>query len=147
MFPLANVWLLFVVAPIVGREIPAAHLCDDERPDAVEQFDTWLAPYRQRWGVSGEVILRRLLDAGRLSHESYTAYRAHVRGMADEKDEATGNRAYRHREPKHIFGDMFVGTVLNALGARRITATKACSYLDGLKLSDLHTLERHVAGA
>jgi hypothetical protein len=67
--------------------------------------------------------------------------------MADDEEEAGGNRAYRHREPKHIFGDMFVGTVLNALNARRITATKACSYLDGLKLSDLHTLERHVAGA
>jgi Zn-dependent peptidase ImmA (M78 family) len=113
----------------------------------VQQFDAWLAPYRQRWGVSGEVILRRLLDAGRLARDDYTAYRAHVRGMADDEEEAGGNRAYRHREPKHIFGDMFVGTVLNALNARRITATKACSYLDGLKLSDLHTLERHVAGA
>lgn len=130
--------------------VPDARLAlvrDDDRPDAVEQFDMWLAPYRQRWGVSGEVILRRLLDAGRLPRESYTAYRAHVRGMADDEDDARGSRAYRHREPKHIFGDMFVGTVLNALGARRITATKACSYLDGLKLSDLHTLERHVAGA
>lgn len=118
---------------------------DDERPASVEHFDTWLAPYRQRWGVSGEMILRRLMDAGRLTQDRYGAYRGHVRGLvADE--EARGNRAYRHREPKHIFGDAFVRTVLDALGARRITATKACSYLDGLKLSDLHQLERHVAG-
>lgn len=130
--------------------VPDARLAlvrDDERPNGVDQFDAWLAPYRQRWGVSGEVILRRLLDAGRLARDDYTAYRAHVRGMADDEEEAGGNRAYRHREPKHIFGDMFVGTVLNALNARRITATKACLYLDGLKLSDLHSLERHVAGA
>ena len=54
---------------------------------------------------------------------------------------------YRDREPKNIFGDIFVRTVLNALGSRKITATKACSYLDGLKLADLHSLERYVAGA
>ena len=130
--------------------VPDARLAlvrDDERPDSVQQFDAWLAPYRQRWGVSGEVILRRLLDAGRLERDDYTAYRAHVRGMANDVEEAGGNRAYRHREPKHIFSDMFVGTILNALNARRITATKACSYLNGLKLSDLRTLARHVAGS
>jgi Zn-dependent peptidase ImmA (M78 family) len=120
---------------------------DEERPAAVEQYDTWLTHFRQRWGVSGEVILRRLLDAGRLPQERYSAYRAYVRGLSFDDDEASGSRAYRHREPKHIFGDRFVRTVLGALSARRITATKACSYLDGLKLADLRSLERHVAGA
>ena len=119
---------------------------DDEQPAAVEHLDTWLAAYRQRWGVSGEVILRRLLDTGRLTQDRYTAYRAYVRGLVFDDEDSGGNRAYRHREPKHIFGDMFVRTVLSAFGARRITATKACSYLDGLKLSDLRSLERHVAG-
>lgn len=123
-----------------------AQIRDGEQPAAVEHFDTWLAQYRQRWGVSGEVILRRLLDAGRLPQERYTAYRAHVRQLPFD-DEAAGSRVYRHREPKHIFGDTFVRTVLDALNARRITTTKACSYLDGLKLTDLHSLERHVAGA
>ncbi len=124
-----------------------AQVRDDERPGAVEHFDTWLAQYRQRWGVSTEVILRRLLDSRRLPQERYTAYRAYVRGLSFDDDEGTGSRAYRHREPKHIFGDTFVRTVLGAFEARKITATKACSYLDGLKLSDLHSLERHVAGA
>ena len=124
-----------------------AQIRDDERPISVENFDTWLAQYRQRWGVSGEVILRRLLDVGRLPQERYTAYRAHIRSLSFDDDEATGTRIYRHREPKHIFGDTFVRTVLGALNTRRITATKACSYLDGLKLSDLRSLERHLAGA
>lgn len=123
-----------------------AQVRDVERPIAVEFFDAWLAPYRQRWGVSGEVILRRLLDAGRLSQDLYAAYRNHVRGLSIDEDEAGGSRAYRYREPKHIFGDRFVRTVLTAFGTRRITATKACAYLDGLRLSDLHNLERHVAG-
>lgn len=131
--------------------VPNARLAqvrDDDRPNAVELFDSWLAPYRQKWGVSGEVILRRLLDAGRLSQVHYKAYRAYVHGQTfNDDDEGGGSRAYRYREPKHIFGDMFVRTVLTAFGSRRITATKACSYLDGLKLSDLHHLERHIAGA
>lgn len=124
-----------------------AQIRDGERPAAVEHYDMWLAQYRQRWGVSGEVILRRLMDVGRLPQELYTAYRAYVHGLPFDDEEATGSRAYRHREPKHIFGDAFVRTVLGALNARRITATKACSYLDGLKLTDLRSLERHVAGA
>lgn len=122
-----------------------AQIRDDERPAIVGHFDAWLTPYRQRWGVSVEMILRRLMDAGRLAQDDYAAYRNHLRGLAVD-DEEGGSRAYRHREPKHIFGDGFVRTVLDALGARRITATKACSYLDGLKLSDLQQLERHVAG-
>ena len=131
---------------LLVSDVMLAQIRDDERPAAIENFDTWLAAHRQRWGVSGEVILRRLLDSGRLTQEKYAAYRAHVRGLVVEDDDSGGNRSYRHREPKHIFGDMFVRTVLSAFGARRITATKACSYLDGLKLTDLHSLERHVAG-
>ena len=53
---------------------------------------------------------------------------------------------YRHREPSHIFGDRFVRTVLDALNNRYITLAKASSYLDGLKINDLHQLERHYAG-
>lgn len=120
---------------------------DAERPARVEAFDAWLTPYRRAWGVSSEVILRRLLDAGRLSQDVYTKFRAHVQGLVFNDEEGGGSRAYRHREPKHIFGDSYVRTVLTALDARRITTTKACLYLDGLKLSDLHSLERHVASA
>jgi hypothetical protein len=36
--------------------------------------------------------------------------------------------------------------VLDALSGRYITLTKASSYLDGLKINDLHQLERHYAG-
>jgi hypothetical protein len=53
---------------------------------------------------------------------------------------------YRHREPKHVFGDMFVRTVLDALSARHITLAKASDYLDRLRIDDLHRLEQHYAG-
>lgn len=118
---------------------------DVDRPSDVSRYDGWLEPQRRAWGVSGEVILRRLLDAGRLPQGQYEAYRQ-WRNQTAATQEPGGNRKYRHREPKHIFGDTYVRTVLDALYARHITLTKASSYLDSLKIKDLHQLERHYAG-
>ena len=120
-------------------------LRDDERPANVMNYDEWLKPLCKMLGVSTEVILRRLLEAGRIEQDEYAAYRAYVASLP-VRDEEGGNRMYRFREPKHIFGETYVRTVLDALSARRITTTKASSYLDGIKLSDIHQLERHIAG-
>lgn len=118
---------------------------DATRPKDVDQYDDWLAWCSKAWGVSSEVVLRRLLDSGRLPQRQYTAYRNWRAGLQFPQLDG-GSRAYRHREPKHIFGDTFVRTVLGALSGRRITLAKASSYLDGLKINDLHQLERHYAG-
>lgn len=118
---------------------------DAHRSEDVSEYDDWLERPRRAWGVSSEMILRRLLDAGRLSQRQYTAYRR-WRGQLEIPEEEGGSRLYRHREPKHIFGDTFVRTVLDALHARRVTLAKASSYLDSLKIRDLHQLERHYAG-
>ncbi len=118
---------------------------DAERPGEVSQYDDWLEQQRKAWGVSGEVILRRLMDAGRLPQSRYTDYRRWwAQSTVIPKD--GGSRSYRHREPKHVFGDTFVRTVLDALNARHITLAKASTYLDSLKITDLHQLERHYAG-
>lgn len=118
---------------------------DDERPADVAEFDDWLQPQRRAWGVSGEMILRRLMDTGRLSNAAYAAYRqwSQQRAIPEKKG---GSREHRNREPRHIFGDGYVRTVLEAMNARRITLAKASSYLDNLKISDLHKLERFYAG-
>ena len=128
--------------------VPEAFLVgidDTDRPDDVAEYDAWLARQRKAWGVSGEVILRRLLDSGRLSQANYAAYRKWRTNLVIPQADAGGAR-HRHREPKHIFGNTFVRTVLDALSGRYITLTKASSYLDGLKINDLHQLERHYAG-
>ena len=122
-----------------------ASIRDEERPDDVARYDEWLSGPRKDWGVSAEMILRRLLDAGRLAQSRYNAYRHWLEELIVIQTES-GSREYRHREPKHIFGDTFVRTVLDALNARQITLTKASSYLDSLKIKDLHKLERHYAG-
>ncbi len=119
---------------------------DADRPAEATGFDDWLAEQRKAWGVSGEVILLRLLDAGRLSRRDYAAYRTWRDQPMGNQEEAGGSRAYRHREPKHVFGDTFVRTVLDSLSARNITLAKASSYLDNLKIKDVHLLERHYAG-
>lgn len=119
---------------------------DAERPAEAAGFDDWLVEQRKAWGVSGEVVLLRLLDAGRLSRRDYAAYRNWRDQPMGNPEEAGGSRAYRHREPKHVFGDTFVRTVLDSLGARHITLAKASGYLDNLKIKDVHLLERHYAG-
>lgn len=137
----ANAFAGHVLVP----DVFLATIRDGERPAEVSGFDEWLAYQRKTWGVSGEVILRRLLDAGRLSRNQYVAYRD-WRDKAPTVLEGRGSRAYRHREPKHVFGDVYVRTVLDALNARQITLAKASSYLDNLKIKDLHKLEHHYAG-
>lgn len=118
---------------------------DDERPEEIALYDWWLERQRRAWGISTEVILRRLLDSGRLSQASYTAYREwRARNVAPQRE--GGSRAYRNREPKHVFGDVFVRTVFDALYARNITLNKASNYLDSLKIKDLRKLEQYYAG-
>lgn len=122
-----------------------ASISDIERPSEVSQYDFWLERQRKAWGVSGEMILRRLLDSGRLPQSQYEAYRRWAAQTVIVQSDG-GNREWRHREPRHIFGDTFVRTVLDALYARHITLAKASGYLDNLKIKDLHQLERYYAG-
>ena len=119
-------------------------ISDAERPGDVSQYDSWLERQRKAWGVSGEMILRRLLDTRRLPQARYDAYRQWAAQSVIVQSEG-GNREWRHREPRHIFGDTFVRTVLDALYARHITLAKASSYLDNLKIKDLRQLERYYA--
>src|SRR5260364_200015 len=46
---------------------------DGERPRQISEFDEWLKALRKTWGVSTEVILRRLLDTDRLPQAQYAA--------------------------------------------------------------------------
>jgi len=119
---------------------------DEERPDSVAEFDYWLEPYRKAWGVSSEVILRRLTDSRRLDKELYQAYRTWLSKRPIPEGRSSGSRQYRHREPLRIFGKEFVATVFDSLHAQQISLSKASSYLDNLKIKDVHRLEDHLAG-
>ncbi|MBI3902570.1 MAG: ImmA/IrrE family metallo-endopeptidase [Nitrosomonadales bacterium] len=120
-------------------------ISDADRPGNVSEYDYWLERQRKAWGVSGEMILRRLLDTGRLPQGQYEAYRQWI-AQLPVIQKSGGSREHRNREPRHIFGDTFVRTVLDSLYARHITLAKASGYLDNLKIKDLHQLERYYAG-
>lgn len=117
---------------------------DPARPQAPSEYRDWLKPQSKAWGVSTEVILRRLRDNARLSEAQYVAYHNWAQNLIIA-DTGGGTRQYRYREPRHIFGDPFVRTVLDALNARRITLAKASTYLDNLKIKDVHQLEHYIA--
>lgn len=115
-------------------------------PEDYRNFDEWLMPYRKLWGVSSYVILLRLVNSGRLDQHHYDAYRAWREEQPETKKD-TGRRQYRYREPRAIFGEPYVRTVLDALSNRRISLVTASNYLDNLKISDLQELERSYADA
>lgn len=120
-------------------------IVDRNRPEEVAYYDSWLNEYRKDWGISGEVILRRLLDSGRLDQTKYDAYRSWKRAQSRPESEG-GNRSSRYREPERVFGAGFVRTVLDALHAKHISLAKASTYLDNLKIADVHQLEGMYAG-
>ena len=123
-------------------------ICDASRPTEVANFDEWLSAPRNAWGVSAEVILRRLLDSNRLPRAQYLAYRSWRSNLLPAADEqSSGGMRWRDREPIHIFGDGYVRTVLDALNASQISLVKASDHLDGLKISYLHKLEAFYADA
>lgn len=122
-----------------------AGIDDARRPAEPADFAGWLRPATLGTGASTEVVLRRLLDAGRLPADAYAAYRAYVAALP-KPDSGNPPRMYREREPLNLFGEGYVRTVLTALSAKQITLNKACGFLDNLKLKSLHELEAHVAG-
>lgn len=116
------------------------------RPLDVSEFKEWLHPFTRRWGVSAEVVLRRLMDTDRLPREEYASYRDWQGQQPVPPLEGQAVRTYRYREPTHLFGTAFVRTVLDSLISRKITLTRASAYLDDIKVADVHKLERHYAG-
>lgn len=136
----ANMFAGHVLVP----ESYLEELDQSPRPTAISELYAWLKGFRKKWGVSGEVILRRMLDTQRATEREYNAYRRHVSQLPASTLSSGGNR-YRHREPKHVFGTRYVRTVFDALRSNHISLSKASSCLDSLKIKDLQQLESHVA--
>jgi Zn-dependent peptidase ImmA (M78 family) len=129
--------------------VPDEHLIqinDNERPKDVSEYHKWLKEYSNKWCVSSEVILRRLLEEGRLSKKNYLEYRQWIQSQSINF-ESSGVRLYRHREPKHIFGNEYVRSVIHSLQNGELSLNKASKYLDRISLKDLHQLETHIASS
>lgn len=124
--------------------VPDSHLVEidlEKFPrDSVSAFDGFLKNHRDKWSVSVEMILRRLLDEGHLTRTQYQAYRT-WRDNLPQPAPASGGQRHRYSEPIRIFGEPYVNTVFDALHSKKITLTKASAYLDNLKISDVRQLE------
>lgn len=104
-------------------------------------FDKEMKPFAKKYCVSVEVIIRRLLDNKRISREQYNDYRKY-KSTHNSPQALKGVRMYRHLEPVHIFGESYVKVVLDALHQKHITLFRASTYLDNLKIKNIHKLEK-----
>ena len=84
------------------------------------------------------------MSSRRVSRTEYEGYKTWVQRQPHDRP-SEGVRLYRHREPRNIFGDRYVRSVLEALDQDRITINKASKFLDGLQLKDIHKLEAYCA--
>src|SRR5690606_21455562 len=118
---------------------------DRARPHTPDQYRTWLRPAVKPLGVSVHAVVLRLLHAGRLPRASYFQYVDWAKRHRPATKDG-GNRKHRPGEPRHIFGDTYVRTVLDAYHDRRIPLTSVSKYLDNIKLEHIHRLEGYYAG-
>ncbi|TXL03611.1 peptidase [Methylococcaceae bacterium CS2] len=113
-----------------------------------QEYDSFLAYYRELWSVSHRAILVRLLineEISQYHYQNYVDYKEEqLRREATQVSSKSIPRTYRHREPMNVFGKPFVYAVFDSLHNKKITLAKASTYLDNLKISDVRKLEQHV---
>lgn len=115
----------------------------------VAEYDDYLAKFRKQWCVSVEAILVRLLIDRKISQQYYQDYKnfkgiQNKKAIKIKKNTKKIPRKYRHREPVNMFGKPFVFAVFDSLHNQQITLAKASTYLDNLKISDVHQLKQYV---
>lgn len=116
------------------------------------QVDIYLNDFSKKWCVSNEALLMRLLQIGLIDNTFYGSYKSFKEYLYKQQQELNKAqqkeiiipRKYRHREPLNIFGKTFVSTVLEAFENQHITLSKASTFLDNLKIRDVHKLVDYV---
>jgi len=114
----------------------------------VSEYDSFLGDYKKLWCVSGRAILVRLLINKKISqahYQNYVSFKDTIHAREANRVTTTRiPRTYRHREPVNVFGKPFVYAVFDSLHTKKITLSKASTYLDNLKISDVRRLEQYV---
>ncbi len=118
-------------------EVPADHC----------KYHEFFRDISDELGISVEVILVALLKTCRIKQSAYKAYKKlqeenYEKSKKGEKQDSLQKvpRAWRHREPLHIFGPRYVDTVLGAMQQGELTLHKASRCLDGIKATDIKKL-------
>ena len=104
----------------------------------------------KKYGISKEVVLRRLLDEKKITSKCYENYiqqqKTEYANQPQETKPLSIPRSYRYREPLHIYGSNYTANVIAGLEEGKISLNKASDYLDGIKISDLKKLEGDLYG-
>lgn len=124
---------------------------DDLDELEVTELDHSLQPFADQWCVSVEAILVRLNQEKLIDYTLYSKYRKYKIDLQqtklrnkEEEERIIIPRYYRNREPLKIFGQSYVRAVLEAYQDQHITLAKASTFLDNIKIKDVHELERYV---
>jgi len=115
----------------------------------VSEYDNFLLNCTKNWCVSVEAILVRLLKSRQITEQHYQDYKQLKNTQREiERTKISDTkpipRSYRHREPMNMFGRPFVYAVFDSLHNQKITLSKASTYLDNIKISDVRQLEQYV---
>lgn len=133
--------------------MPAESILDDEavRPSGSREWDDDdLSRISQRYQVSREAVLLRLLVLRRTTREFYLARReeflsAYAQRQAEERERRSGSKGGPppHRMALRDRGRPYVRLVLDAYHRESLTLSSASSLLD-LKVKHLPALEREL---
>jgi Zn-dependent peptidase ImmA (M78 family)/transcriptional regulator with XRE-family HTH domain len=138
-----------VIEPFCNRVaaetlVPSGDLLDDPlvtQHHDVEWKDWQVRELATSYGVSREVLLRRLLTLGRTSESFYRTKREeYLRAYADTSREGGGFLPYARRVLRDN-GTAFSSLVLQAYGADLITPTEVSRFLGGIKLQHISDIE------
>lgn len=131
-------------AALVPRtSLLAERLVHDHGPETT-WTDRDLTSLAQRYGVSREVVLRRLLDLGRTDEQFYREKRDQ---FLEEYEHARRQRAAGFAPPHQVAlasaGPAFVGLVMTSYSHGHITASDVSDYL-GIRLKHLPRIEEQL---
>lgn len=110
---------------------------------AVNDYDNYLNQFSDHWCVSNETIIVRLVKEKFIKYSVYEEYKRFKDAIHFETESRNIPRAYRYREPINVFGSHYVGVVFEAFNNKHITLAKTSTYLDNLKINDIHKLIDH----
>jgi len=130
---------------LVPRAALLAHPLVRQPRDLTSWDDRRIQDLARAFGVSREVILRRLLIAGKVSQDFYEAKRDELRrGREEGGERARGFLPVPQRAVRSV-GQPFLRIVVNAYYREAITASELSEYL-GVRLKHLPALEHLLSG-
>ena len=114
----------------------------------ITEYDHYLRNYKKNWCVNTEIILIRLLKNKKIARHHYQVYKQFKNVQKENKQIKLPNKKpisqkYQYKEIIDMFGKPFIYAIFDSLRNQKITLSKASTYLDNIKINDIHQLEQY----